>query len=440
MNFFMSLIEFAFLIAEAIWIIKCANLQMKNKRFIAFGFLAAIATSGFLQDKISYGSLCLIELFLVYIIVFLIIDSSIVSKIESTVLVLLINNCIILSIKAFFPDGAYFHIGNKCVDVCLNNLVELSIVLAFGFLTKRFLESLIIERRRKVGKFLDYVITIGCLDIFICIFSIYNLIQISYFKGIFARVVTSIAALSLLLLEINILYKKWLVEKVQEYAKAERELYETQKNYYISLLDKEAETKKYRHDMNNHMICLKSLMDDGNYDELKQYIEKLYDKTSVLVSKGYSIGNTIIDALTNYYAEHLDKDIELRLEGRLMRPILIDEIALSSIYSNMIVNAIEAQKHIAEDRKKYIHIHLREGNKYAQLIVRNSMANERIDDIDAIETTKLDKENHGFGINNIRKNVNDNHGNLTIEAKDYEFCVRVTLPLNTKNIDGATVS
>ena len=65
MNFFMSLIEFAFLLTEAIWIIKCANLQMKNKRYIAFGFLAAMATSGFLQDKISYGSLCLIELFLV---------------------------------------------------------------------------------------------------------------------------------------------------------------------------------------------------------------------------------------------------------------------------------------------------------------------------------------------------------------------------------------
>ena len=56
MNFFMSLIEFAFLLTEAIWIIKCANLQMKNKRFIAFGFLAAIATSGFLQDKISEQS------------------------------------------------------------------------------------------------------------------------------------------------------------------------------------------------------------------------------------------------------------------------------------------------------------------------------------------------------------------------------------------------
>ncbi|MBR5650137.1 sensor histidine kinase [Pseudobutyrivibrio sp.] len=439
MNFFMSLIEFAFLIVEAIWIIKCANLQIKNKRYVAFGFLAAIATSGLLQDKISYGSICLIELFLVYIIVFLIIDSSIVSKIESTVLVLLVNNCLILSVKAFFPDGAYFHIGNKCVDMVLNNLVELSIVFLFGFLAKRFLESLINERRRKVGKFLDYVITIGCLDIFICIFSIYNLIQIAYFKGVFARVVTSIAALSLVLLEINVLYKKWLVEKVQEYAKAERELYETQRNYYISLLDKEAETKKYRHDMNNHMICLKSLIDDENYDELRNYIDKLYDKTSVLVNKGFSIGNTIIDALTNYYAEHLEKDIELRLEGRLMRPILIDDIALSSIYSNMIVNAIEAQKHISSEKKKYIHIHLREGNKYAQLTVRNSMSIERIANVNAIETTKLDKENHGFGINNIRKNVLDNHGDLSIEAKDYEFCVRVTLPLNTKNIEGATV-
>ena len=53
----------------------------------------------------------------------------------------------------------------------------------------------------------------------------------------------------------------------------------------------------------------------------------------------------------------------------------------------------------------------------------------RIENTDNIETIKGDKENHGFGLANIRKRLDENHGNLDIEAKDYEFCIKATLPL-----------
>lgn len=98
----------------------------------------------------------------------------------------------------------------------------------------------------------------------------------------------------------------------------------------------------------------------------------------------------------------------------------------------MLVNAIEAQKHIDDDKDKFIHVSLKEGDKYAQLIVKNSMENERIENLDNIKTTKTDKQNHGFGIANIRKNVAEHNGKLAIEAQDYEFCVKATLPLLNK--------
>ena len=67
--------------------------------------------------------------------------------------------------------------------------------------------------------------------------------------------------------------------------------------------------------------------------------------------------------------------------------------------------------------------------KVAQLIVRNAMENESIANLEQIETTKLDKENHGFGLVNIKKNVAEHNGSLIIEAEDYEFCIKATLPL-----------
>ena len=258
---------------------------------------------------------------------------------------------------------------------------------------------------------------------------IYKLIQKSYFSGIFAKIIVSFAGISLLMMEINILHKKWLKEQVLNHAKAEHELNEMQKNYYLSLLEKETETKKYRHDMNNHIICIKSFIDEGKYEELNKYIDNLYDRTISLVNKGFHTGNSIIDALTNYYVENMDSEIEINLEGKIVKELKIDDIALSSIYSNMIVNAIEAQKFIPDEKRKHINVTLKEGKKYAQIIVKNTMQYERIENTDNIETIKGDKENHGFGLANIRKRLDENHGNLDIEAKDYEFCIKATLPL-----------
>lgn len=92
-----------------------------------------------------------------------------------------------------------------------------------------------------------------------------------------------------------------------------------QKNYYLSLLEKETETKKYRHDMNNHIICIKAFLDEKEYDNLNNYIDNLYNQTFSLVNKGYHTGNSIIDALTNYYVENMDKSIEIELKGKIVR-------------------------------------------------------------------------------------------------------------------------
>ena len=72
---------------------------------------------------------------------------------------------------------------------------------------------------------------------------------------------------------------------------------------------------------------------------------------------------------------------------------------------------------------------LKEGKKFAQITIRNAMQFEKIDDVDNIETRKIDKENHGFGLENIRKRLDENHGNLDIRAENHEFCIKATLPL-----------
>ncbi len=422
----LTMIFFVFSLIESLWLLYCIKVKFKNLWYISAGMGILFVALIFLNDRIELKDMCLVASVISFLVTLLVADKRPSLKLESTVLVVLMKNCVLLSWETWFIDGTWLSAGAKIHESLICFLSELALVIVFGF-GLRFLFNL--EKKIKVVEKIDNICLIGCLDIFVCILMIYKLIQKSYFSGIFAKIIVSFAGISLLMMEINILHKKWLKEQVLNHAKAEHELNEMQKNYYLSLLEKETETKKYRHDMNNHIICIKSFIDEGKYEELNKYIDNLYDRTISLVNKGFHTGNSIIDALTNYYVENMDSEIEINLEGKIAKELKIDDIALSSIYSNMIVNAIEAQKFIPDEKRKHINVTLKEGKKYAQIIVKNTMQYERIENTDNIETIKGDKENHGFGLANIRKRLDENHGNLDIEAKDYEFCIKATLPL-----------
>lgn len=430
MNLGVLLVVYIITMAELVWLLKCTNIGIKNLHFAGYGLALLVVIGLIFGSKIGSGGEGPLGMRSAFFITILMVDrDTVLSKIENAMLVELMKDCVLLAVETWFVKGIWLNVGKEFLPTFMCFFVEFVIVIIFGFVLKFFIATLNGEQRIRLGRTLDYIIVVGCFVIFMCIYVVYKLIQNSFLENISVKCIACLASIALLLLEVNILYKKWLTERVQQYAKAEHELYETQKNYYMSLLDKEADTKKYRHDMNNHMICIKSLLEEGNYKNLQKYIDNLYDYTNFLVNKAHKTGNSIIDALTNYYAESMDKDIQFQVKGQIMKPINIDEISLSSIYSNMLVNAIEAQKHIPEQRNKYVHVTLKEGEKFAQIIVRNPMEHEDIDNLDKIETTKLDKENHGFGLANIKKNVAEHNGSLIIEAQDYEFCIKATLPL-----------
>lgn len=422
----LTMIFFMFSLIESLWLLYCIKVKFKNLWYISAGMGILFVALIFLNDRIELKDMCLVASVISFLVTLLVADKRPSLKLESTVLVVLMKNCVLLSWETWFIDGTWLSAGAKIHEYLICFLSELALVIVFGF-GIRFLFNL--EKKIKVVEKIDNICLIGCLDIFVCILMIYKLIQKSYFSGIFAKIIVSFAGISLLMMEINILHKKWLKEKIQDYANAEHELNEMQKNYYLSLLEKETETKKYRHDMNNHIICIKAFLDEKEYDNLNNYIDNLYNQTFSLVNKGYHTGNSIIDALTNYYVENMDKSIEIELKGKIVRGLDIDDIVLSSIYSNMVVNAIEAQKYIPDQKKKYINVTLKEGKKFAQITIRNAMQFEKIDDVDNIETRKIDKENHGFGLENIRKRLDENHGNLDIRAENHEFCIKATLPL-----------
>ena len=72
------------------------------------------------------------------------------------------------------------------------------------------------------------------------------------------------------------LYTKEINQKEQEILKMEKNINEMQKKYYLSLLEREADTRRYRHDINNQFMCMREMI-HGN-SEAQNYIDKLQEQ------------------------------------------------------------------------------------------------------------------------------------------------------------------
>ena len=68
------------------------------------------------------------------------------------------------------------------------------------------------------------------------------------------------------------------------------------------------------------------------------------------------------------------------------------------------------------------------------LAVENDYKQDLEEENGVFFTTKEDKYNHGFGLENVKECVNRNHGQITIHTQNYIFKVLVCVD-NGENVD-----
>lgn len=212
-------------------------------------------------------------------------------------------------------------------------------------------------------------------------------------------------------------------QRLQQAIKLERQLKKAQEQYYHSLLQKEEETRKSRHDWNNHLICMAGLAKKENAQETERYIGTLINQIRNIQGKRYDVGNDIINAILNYYLMENGKGILIKVEGRFRKKIQIDAVDLCVIISNMIQNAVEyIESH--NELKNQLSIIIEEGDLYQRIIIEN-VIDTKVSEKSIEKTSKEDKINHGMGISNAKEAIRRNHGKLQISVYDGKFRVEI---------------
>lgn len=216
-------------------------------------------------------------------------------------------------------------------------------------------------------------------------------------------------------------------------AEINESLLQAQTKYYESI---EANTKnmsKLRHDYKNHLTVMSLLLEGGEVDKAKEYINEISEGLSAATPLVHT-GNTIADAIiSDKIKKATDLGIRINIDGAFsykdMKPIDI-----CSILGNILDNAIEAVGGVSVSSTD-ITLTLSKTDCFFVISETNLSSKPLKLDGDKVVTSKLDKVLHGLGIGNIKESAAKYGGDVDISCEpsdshdgEFVFAINIMIP------------
>ena len=256
----------------------------------------------------------------------------------------------------------------------------------------------------------------------------------------FSRSITLIMALLMLLLLLALYFYIRVNRKERDDLKAankiNEQLVESQTKFFEATARSDNEIRAMRHDMRNNIQVLMLLHEKGEYDKMREYLTEMGDNlTSADVSA--HTGDTIADAIIADKAAKAEEcGVKLKCSGKIAG-VEISPVDMCKILANLLDNAIEAAskpelKEI-DLKEKIIDLQFKKTDNFFMISVTNPCFKAPKTKGGKIVTSKEDRKNHGFGLQNIETAAAGYDGelNFSCDEKPYGFLFRaeVVLPI-----------
>lgn len=239
---------------------------------------------------------------------------------------------------------------------------------------------------------------------------------------------TRIQIIGILVMNFAIFY---LYDALQDYynQKAEKEEFRLAMESYSNQIDVMQESwqkmRALRHDLKNHLCELRFLaVQPENEKKLLEYLNDL-EKQMVNEEEYVSSGNKEIDGTLNYFlqsAHELLKEVEVQIS--VSDNMKFHSFSLNVILGNLLENAIRAAQ---ESERKYLNISIREKTGVLYIKLENSYHGILKREEKRFLSTKTDAEAHGIGLENVKRIVSEQNGEIEIEYDRELFCVKIML-------------
>jgi len=226
-----------------------------------------------------------------------------------------------------------------------------------------------------------------------------------------------------------LVYQEMVNKESQDITNNMQEQLKIQFNHYRQLEEISKETRALKHDMQNHMLCLKVLLDNYKNDEAIRYLADITAQIEAL-NMNVNTGDTIIDAvLQQKYREAQKNEVILEIKGKLVGKLSLEPIDKCTIIANALDNALESCLKIQDPLKRKIQVIIGYNKNYIFITVKNTVKEKIKIDNNTIKTSKNNEKNHGFGLENIKNSLKDYNGYFNIYYEEDTFVLEIVITI-----------
>lgn len=199
-----------------------------------------------------------------------------------------------------------------------------------------------------------------------------------------------------------------------------------------------SEFRKIQHDLKNQYSYIRVLMDCGDYDGLREYVDEMTSTFSTPLVSALDCGNHILNLIFNMeLTKARNYGITMDIKAAPPHDLPFSQLDLVKLYSNVLDNAIEAC--IAENTPNpVIEVTTGVAGEYLFTQIRNPTQKKASFLRDGMPTTKNNTRNHGKGISIVRSIIRKYSGSIQYSIHDGTFFVDFMLCLKEVSQDGET--
>ncbi len=266
------------------------------------------------------------------------------------------------------------------------------------------------------------IFTVYILYMFIDISQTYDLRE---FTGM---IITSIICLAIINVFTIILFEvsNKNAESKRKYDLLQHQICLERENYQ-GMINASENLHKVKHDIKNHLIYIRKIIDSNDFCKAEEYIEKITNDMQD-TEKYMVTGNRTLDyILSSKISEN--KNITFICAGECFSVLnYMDELDVAILFGNLLDNAIEALENEAE---KSIEIRISLFNSICNIHISNPFTKSILENNSKLKTTKKNSAEHGWGLRSVKSVVEKYSGLFDYYEKNNKFTVHVSIPIKT---------
>lgn len=314
----------------------------------------------------------------------------------------------------------------KIPFISITPLVAHCLKVIFTYLLILALNYLFISRLWRFGrqiKLTNGQYIVYCL---IVVYNMFNLLMIAVLLSTMERMTPgqlSLLCVNMFAIVFTNLFLLYFTKFTEENGELKMKLQlleqqtQLQYEYYVSQQEKHNESIAILHDVGRHLNMLESIYEAEKAEQARAYTKEIREILQPLVPKQYSdhpILNILLnDKISMAAMSHIDFRFEIgNVDLSFMEPVEI-----TTVFSNLLDNAIEACQQVEKNR--FISMRIRTYHDIVAVHIRNSRSGTKNWKGGRPATAKAG--NHGIGLINVEKIVKKYNGNIFFEETDLTF-------------------